>query len=209
MFNFQMKQLTKRQRAIVLPVMVAIGTTVVVLAILTIVVFPTITRNAQRGVAANGFSAYLEKGTDLGAGKIVQKSDVVAALGNKAKSVSDVDVSGVFNYNGDRGQTATYNFVRSDGVKASLYIDMTAFKSTQSMDDQQILAETGLAQIINGHSAYYMHAQTIGGSREYRLVVINDIKAYKFVIDQPLENIKINEVSAVASLIKLAQKAAL
>jgi hypothetical protein len=207
--KFEFKTLTKRQRMIVLPIMVIVGVGLLYLVIVGIIKSPIFTTPDQRGVAANGFTAYPEEGTDLGVGKAVSRDSVVAALGNKAKSVSDPSVSKVFNFDGDRSQTVTFNFVRADGKKASLYIDMTQFKSSQSMDGQHILAGTALAQIIQGHSAYYMHAQTLSGLREYRIAVINDLTAYKFVIDQPESNITIKEISAVAALINLAQKAQL
>lgn len=207
--SFQIKPLTAKQKAVVLPAMFIICSIVVIIAIFAIIVMPSINNNSRRGVAANGFSAYEETGTDLGISKAVTKDNVIAALGDKAKSVKDANTTNVFNYNGDRSQTVSFDFTRADGQKASLYIDLTQFKSSASMDSQHILAETSLARIINGHSAYYMHAQTLGSVREYRLLVINDLKAYKFVIDQPINNITINEVSAVAALIKLAEKAQL
>ena len=207
--NFQMKPLTTKQKAIVLPAMVVVGGIAVAGAIFAIILMPIIDDGSKRGVAANGFSAFVEENTDLGAGKLVTKGDVVSALGKKAKSVSNVSVSKVFNYNGDRSQTATFSFVRADGKYASLYIDMTEFKSQDSMNAESIFTKTALARVINGHSTYYMHAQTIGSVREYRLLAVNGLKAYKFVIDQPVNNIAINEVASVASLITLAQKAKL
>lgn len=207
--SFQLKPLTNKQKAVVLPVMFIISGIAVIIAIFTIIVMPSINNGAQRGVGADGFSAYEERGTTLGVENTVTKADVVAVLGNKARSVGDAKTSNVFNYNGDRIQTVSFDFVRADGKKASLYVDLTQFKSSNSRDNQHIFAETSLAKIFNGRSAYYMHAQTLGSVREYRLLVVNDLKAYKFVIDQPVNNITIGEVSAVASLLKLAEKAQL
>lgn len=207
--QFQLKPLTDKQKAIVLPAMFIIGGIAVIIAVYTIIVMPSMKGDPRRGVAANGFTAYEEKNGDIGAGNVITKEAVAAALGDKAKSVGDQTVTNPFYYDGDRSQTATYNFVRADGSKASLFVDMTLFKNSKSMQNQHILAGTQLARIINGKSAYYMHAQTLGSIREYRLLVVNDLKAYKFVIEQPTSNITINEVSAVAALIKLAEKAQL
>ena len=207
--SFQLKPLTDKQKAVVLPAMFIISGIAVIIAIFAIIVMPSLNHGARRGVAANGFSAYEEQGTTLGVDKTVTKDDVVAALGNKAKSVSDAKTTNVFNYGGDRSQTVSFDFVRADGKKASLYVDLTQFKSSTSRDNQHIFAETALARIINGNSTYYMHAQTLGSVREYRLLVAKDLNAYKFVIDQPARNITISEVSAAASLMKLIEKAKL
>jgi len=206
-FDFRYKTLTKKQKAVVLPVMVVVGAAAVVAAIWTIVILPNANDASRNGSAANGFSAFIEKKTDLGAGKLVTKDDVTKALGNKAKGVINTDVSSVFNYDGDRSQTVTYNFVRTDGQPASLYIDMTVFKSVVSKENENILAGTLPAHAIGGHPAYYMPAQTLGSQREYRVLVVNGLKAYKFVIDQPVDNVTISEVSAAASLVTLAQGA--
>ena len=199
----------KKHKPLVLGIFAVIGVGMIVLVVLTIVAMPKINPGSQYGVGANGFRAYEEKDTSLGVDKVVSKEEVVQVLGGKAKSVSDADVSNVFNFNGDRGQTATYDFVRSDGVKATLYVDMMLFKNIPSMNNAHILTGTGDAGKVNGHPAYYMHAQTIGSQREYRLLVVNGLKAYKFVITQPYRNITINEVAALAALKKLAQKAEL
>ncbi len=201
------KGISKRQRALILPLMVVIGAGAVILAILAIIVMPRVNTASQRGVGADGFRAYEEQNTDLGIGKVVAKGDVVTALGDKAKAVSNVDVSNVFNLNGDRGQTATFGFTRADGKKVSLYVDMMLFKNTASMENAHVLTGTGKTGTINGHDAYYMHAQTLGTVREYRLLVVNGLKAYKFVIDQPHNDISISEVASLATLKKLALKA--
>jgi hypothetical protein len=199
--------LTKKQKALILPVMVVIGAAAVILAVLAIIVAPQAPKALQRGIAANGFYAYEEQDSDLGVGRLVTKDAVVTALGSKAKSVSDVNVSNVFNYDGDRSQTATFNFVRADGKTASLYIDMTLFQDNTSMNKQHIYADTEQTRAINNHPTYYMHAQTLGSIREYRLLVVNGLKAYKFVIDQAYSSVTISEPTALASLIKLARTA--
>lgn len=209
MVNFQYKTLTKKQRAVVLPAIVVIGAIAVGIAIWTIVIMPHATGNSQMGVAANGFTAFIEKDGNLGISKVVTKDQVAQALGSNAKKVTSDDISKVFNYDGDRSQTATFNFVRADGQPSSLYIDVVLFKDQTTMNNENIFAETKLARVINGYSAYYMHAQTLGSLREYRLLVVKGLKAYKFVVDQPLDSITISEVSAVGSLIKLAQVAKL
>lgn len=188
--------------------MVVIGASVVVAAVVATIIMPP-NPYSKPGIGADGFQAFMEKDTDLGIGSVVSKDEVVAVLGKNAKSVENVSVSGVFNYNGDRGQTATYKFVRADGRQASLYVDVMVFKSSNSMDDANIYVGTGEAKVVNGHQAYYMHAQTLGITREYRVMVVNGLKAYKFVIDQPFDDITINEVSSVAALLKLAQNAKL
>lgn len=201
------KGLSKRGRLIVLPVMGIIGVGAIILAVMTIIVMPKAHNASQYGVGANGFRAYVEDGTSLGIANVISKDQVVQDLGDKAKSVSDVSSSKVMNLNGDRGQTATFDFIRKDGVKSSLYADMMLFKNTASLESARITAGTGTAGTINGFPAYYMHAQTLGSDREYRLMVVNGLKVYKFVIVQPFRNITISEVSAVASLKKLATKA--
>lgn len=207
-FSLQTRPLTARQKAVVLPAMVVVGAVAVGLAIWGIAMTPLFHNGSQPGVAANGFTAaFAEKGTDLGVGKLVQKDAVVSALGSKAKSVSDADVTSVLNYNGDRSQMVTYNFTRSDNQPASVYIDMTQFKNQDSMDAQQILTETAKAPDANGKKAYYMHFQTIGIDLENRLVVLDGLKAYKFVMVQPYHNVTISEVAALASLVKIAQSA--
>lgn len=204
--NAERTPLTKRQRAALLFVMVIVGTLAIVAAVIAIIAIPRVD-TSQRGVGANGFRAYVDKGADLGIGKVVSKDDVVAVLGTKARSVEDADVSTVFNLNGDRGQTVTFDFTRADGKSASLYVDVMQFKSSASLKAARIYTETAKAGSVQNLQAYYMHAQTLGSLREYRLMVVNDLKAYKFVIDQPSNNITISEVSAVAALLKLAQKA--
>lgn len=200
-------KLSPKMKAVVLPIMLIIAGGAVVLAVIAIIVMPIVNPGSQRGVGADGFQAYQETGTTLGVDRIVTKDQVVKQLGDKAKSVSEVTASNVFNLNGNRTQTATYNFVRTDGASSSVYIDMMFFKNQNEQDGAKITTATMKAGQINGHDAYYMHAQTIGNDREYRLMVVNGLKVYKFAFVQPRSKLTISEVSALAVLKKLALEA--
>lgn len=186
--------------------MAFIAISVIVLAVVAVIVMPT-TKDVNRGIGAYGFNAGIERGADLGVGNIVSKQDVVDVLGKKAQSVSDPEVSLVFNLNGIKGQTLSYDFVRSDGVKSSLYIEKKEFSSSDTLESANILASTQGAGNVGEFKAYFMHAVTFGSDREYYLLVVKDLKAYVFAIVQPIRNIIINEISAVATLKQLALKA--
>lgn len=201
--------LTSRARAVILPVLFLIAAAAVVISIVLIIIVPKVNPAGQRGVGADGYQAFIEENADMGMGTIVDKKDVVAALGNKAKVVSNADVSQVININGDRGQTATYNFVRADGNTASLYIDLMSFKNQTDFDNAHVTLDTLSTGDINGHKTYYMHAQTLSSNREYRLMVIDGLKVYKLVIVQPYRNVTISETAAMAVLKKVAAKAQL
>lgn len=194
---------------VLLAALTIVGGGAIAIAIISIVIVPLVNPGSQRGVGANGFQAFVEDGGNLNIANTVSKQEVVDALGDKAKSVSDAQVSKVFNIDGTRGQTVTYDFVRANGLKASLYIDLMYFSNLQTLESTGVTASTGDAGRVNGHQAYYMHAQTFGSEREYRLMIINGLKVYKFVISQPYRTISINEVSALATLKKLAAKAEL
>ena len=198
-----------RTRALILPILIAIGATAVVLAILSIMFVPKINPGAQRGVGADGFQAYIEEGGDLGMGKIVSKSDVESVLGTKSKLVSNVETSKVMNLNGTRGQTATYDFVRADGKKSSVYIDVMIFKNQAALDTINPTQNTIKSSVIDGGQSYYMHAMTFSSNREYRLLIIKGLKVYKFVVVQPWRSLTITEVAALAAMKKLATKAEL
>ncbi len=200
--------LKKRTKYIALPVMALIAISVIVLAIVAIMVMPLV-KDPNRGIGADGFHAGIEKGADLGVGNIVTKQDVIDILGEKAKSVESADVSKVFNLNGIQGQTLTYDFERSDGVKNSLYIDKKKFDSTSTLKSANILANTTSAGKVGEFKAYFMHAVTFGSDREYYLLVTKDLEAYLFALVQPSRRITISEVSAVAVLKQLALKAEL
>lgn len=201
--------LSPRARMVLLAALTIVGGGAIAIAIISIVIVPLVNPGSQRGVGANGFQAFVEDGGNLNIANTVSKQEVVDALGDKAKSVSDAQVSKVFNIDGTRGQTVTYDFVRANGLKASLYIDLMYFSNLQTLESTGVTASTGDAGRVNGHQAYYMHAQTFGSEREYRLMIINGLKVYKFVISQPYRTISINEVSALATLKKLAAKAEL
>ena len=198
--------LSRQKRAAILSAMIVVGAIVVILAIIAIIVTPKVNPGAQRGVGASGFQAFTEENSDLGMGTIVSKEDVAAALGDKAKVVSKVEVSKVINIDGSRGQTATYNFVRSDGARSNIYIDLMIFKNQPTFDSANVTMNTIKGGTINGLQVYYLHAQTLGSEREYRLMVTKGINVYKFVFVQPLRNITISEVAALATLKKLAAK---
>lgn len=205
--SFNEKVLRRHAQTAILPLFIVIGLGVIAATVLAIVLVPRINPGSQRGVGANGFHAYVEEGGDLGVGKMVSKQIIADVLGKKAKSVSDVKVSKVFNLNENKAQTATYEFIRSDGVKSSVYVDLMRFKNQSDYGAAAVTANTLNAGMVNGRQAYYMHAQTLGSSREYRLLVLDGLKVYKFVMVQPFGNIKISEVSAMAALKKIAEKA--
>tara|TARA_B100001245_G_scaffold234308_1_gene219599 strand:- start:7556 stop:8206 length:651 start_codon:yes stop_codon:yes gene_type:complete len=196
----------RRAQFLILPIMAVIAVGVIVLAVIAIIVMPTI-GNDQRGIGANGFRAYIEQDGDLGMGSIVTKRDVSDALGKKATSVKDAEVSAVFNLNGTRGQTVTYDFVRADGAEASVYIDGRFFQDSVSLKAANITDNTLSAGKVGEHNAYFLHALTFGSEREYRLLVEDGLHLYTFVMVQPYRNITISEVSAMAVLKKLAASA--
>lgn len=203
------EKLSPRARVALLAVLTLVGGGAIVIAIVSILIVPLVNPGSQKGVGADGFQAFVEQGGSLSVVNAVSKQEVVEALGNKAKSVSDAEVSKVFNIDGTRGQTVTYNFKRANGLDASLYIDLMHFGNLATFEGARVTASTAEAGKVNGHQAYYMHALTFGSDREYRLMVINGLKVYKFVITQPYRTISINEVSALATLKKLAEKAEL
>lgn len=196
-----------KAQLVVLPLMALVAIGAVILAIVAIIALPAVYNVKDRGVGAYGFKAFVEEGTDLGVGDVLSKKIVKSELGNKSLSVDDADVSGVFNIDGNRGQTATFDFLRADGADSGVYVDLMLFKNSSSMDGSHILSGTGKAGTIQGHPAYFMRAQTLGYDREYRLMVVNGLKVYKFVMTQPHKNVTINEVTAVAALKRMAEKA--
>lgn len=200
-----LKDLDPRVRFIALPVLALVAVGAIAFAIITIVNIPQ-PEGAQRGVGANGFRAFEEKDGDLGVNKLVTRDIVAEALDTKAKSVKEASVSTVINIDGNRGQTATYDFVKANGKPASVYIDTTVFKSMATLDSAYIYTGTAKTDPIKGHPTYYMHAQTIGSDREYRLMIVKAAKVYKFVLTQSSRDITINEVGAVATLKKIAEK---
>jgi hypothetical protein len=196
----------RRGKFVVLPVMALISIVVIVLAVLAVVFMPT-NRDSQYGVGADGFSAFVEKNASLGVDQLVSQDEVVGALGDKAKSVKNAVAAPVLNYGGSRAQTVTYDFVRSDGKDSSVYIDMFVFKDSSTLERQDLLGNAGNAGKVGEHKAYFLHALTFGKDREYRLLVIDGLNVYKFVMVQPFRNITISEVSAMAVLKTIASKA--
>lgn len=199
----------RRARLVIVPILVVIGLGVIVVTALSLFIAPKTEPGTKRGVGADGFQAYVEENSDLKVKAVASKDDVVAALGDKARSVGDAQVSKVFNYNGDRSQTLTFPFVRYDGVESTLYIDMKLYKNMQSLDNDHIYVATARAGTVKGLPAYYRHAQTIGSDREYHMMVVNGLKVYRFVIAQPVRNVTISEIDVAAILKKLAAKAEL
>ena len=202
-------QTNRRAQAAALPILLIMCTAVVVAVVVSIVTAPKETQTSSYGVGADGFRAFTEDGTDLGAKSITDQQQVAMILGNKAKSVAKPDVSKVFNFNGDRSQAVTYKFVRADGTKVDLYIDKKVYKNTQTMDRDNLYVATAKAGVVNGYPAYYKLAQSIGGKREYHVMVVNGLTAYRFVIAQPATNITISELDADVTLKKLAAKSQL
>lgn len=207
--SLRIKDTRKLLLTIIVPIMGVIAAGAVVLAILSIIAMPKTDQDPQRGVGANGFRAYEEQGTTLGIDKVVSKDQVVAALGGKAESVSDKQVSNVFNLDDNRGQTLTFDFVRSDDIKSSLYVDVMLFKNMNVLDAAGIYAGTATAGKAGAYPAHYMRAQTMGSDREYRLMVVNGLKVYKFVMVQPYRSIAMSEVVSVSILKQLAEEAKL
>lgn len=201
------KVITKPQQRVLLAVIVVVSAGVLMLAVIAIIVMPYVNPASQRGVGANGFRAFQEHGTTINVDQVVSKDLVKEHLANKAKSVGDVEVSQVFNFDGSRTQTATYPFVRADGAKASVYVDLMLFKNQATMNDAKVTNVTMKAGTIKGNPVYYMHAQTFSSDREYRLMVIKGLKVYKFAVVQPYRKITISEVSSLALLKKLAEDA--
>lgn len=203
------KVVSKGQRRLLLSVIIVLSVAILVLTFIAIIAMPYVNPASQRGVGANGFRAFQENASTINVDKIVSKDLVKEHLGAKAKSVDDVEVSRVFNLDGSRTQTATYPFVRPDGTKASVYVDVMFFKNQATLDDAKVTTSTMKAGMIAGNPAYYMHAQTFSSDREYRLMVVKGLKVYKFAMVQPYRKITISEVSSLALLKKLAEDAKL
>lgn len=161
----------------------------------------------QYGVGADGFRAFVDDKATLNVNKVVKKDQVESVLKGLAESVGDAKVDKVFNLNGNQGQTVTYTFVRTDGVKSSLYIDKRQYKDKKALDNDHIYDETMKSGAAKEHPIYFRAALTIGADREYSLMVVNGLTVYRFVIAQPLDNISITEVTALVALKKLAQQA--
>jgi len=201
--------ISRRLQFTLLPLFVAIGVGMIILVVVSVITLPKANPGAARGVGADGFRAYTEEKGDLGVKAVATKEEVVAALGSKAKSVDDPEASKVFNFNGDRSQTLTFPFVRSDGESAELYIDLKLYKNTKSLDDDHIYALTAKAGSVKGYPAYYKLAQTIDSHREYHVMIVNGLRLYRFVIAQPVSRVTISEIDAAALLKSLAAESKL
>lgn len=195
----------RKKQIAVLAIFCIIGAVTVAITVLSITMIPKDPNpGVQRGVGADGFRAGVEDGVSLNVKSIASKAQVVTALGRSARSVGDPQVSKVFNYNGNLGQTLTFPFVRIDGVTSSLYIDKRIYKDKKALDDDHIYIATMQAGKVNGLPLYFRHAQTIGNSREYHLMVIDGLTVYRFVVAQPDDNIYMSEVNSLAALKKIA-----
>ncbi len=162
---------------------------------LMVLVFPTKNDNMS-GVGSNGFSVFEKKGADLGIADVADKRVVETALGKNAKSVDDVEKSGVISLNGSLGQTATYPFTLKDGSKATIDIDVLQYKSKETYDGDNVFKGTGLAGKIDGREIRYIPASSIGKDRTYALLVTKDLKSYKFEMSQPNTKVLIKEYLA-------------
>lgn len=178
---------------ILIGLIVVVGTIVAIARIIQGQASP----GAQIGVGADGFRAYVEDTTNLGVDSLVSKDQVSAALGGEAKSVRPAEVSKVFNLNGNRGQTITFSFVRSDGTESFIHIDKRIYKDTSSIESDNVYRSSLQYGSINGKTVYVKRAQTIGGFREYHALIVNDTTVYRFVLAQPLRKITIKEVKAI------------
>lgn len=160
-----------------------------------VVVLPK-NQGSQPGVGADGYSVFEKKGADIGVVSVSEKSVVVAALGDRAKTVDDVTKSGVISLNGNLGQTATYTFTTPTGTKSYIDIDILKYQSQAAMDSDDLEKGTGSAGKVNNMDVRYLPAKTIGSEREYALLVSKDLKSYKFSMMQPSSKAEIREYKA-------------
>lgn len=191
-------------------------TAIVILAIvalicITAIVYFSPLRNpgAKTGVGANGFSVFEIKGANLGIADVAKKDLVVKELGDLVKSVDDVQSSGVLSFNGNKGQTATYYIQTKAGTQGSVYVDVMEYKSQAAIKADDLdkgTADGGKAQNL---PVRFMHAATIANEREYALLITKGTKSYKFAMTQPYQNITIDEVTALNTLKRIAEKSSL
>lgn len=183
---------------------------VALLSIAVILYFsPLRTPGAKNGVGANGFSVFEIKGANLGIADVAKKDIVVKELGSYVKSVDDVESSGVLNFNGNKGQTATYYIETKDGTQGSVYVDLLEYKSDAALKADNLTKGTADGGKVQDLPVRYMHAATIANEREYALLITKGLKSYKFAMTQPFRNITINEVTALGLLKKIAEKSSL
>lgn len=162
---------------------------------------------AQYGVGADGFTVFEDEKSDLGIDKVVEKPLVEKELGSLTKEIDDVRKTSVLNYNGNKGQTATYYLVTNEDTLGSFYVDVMEYKSQKAYDQANVFASTLDAGEIQGLKAAYMRATTIANEREYALLVSKGTKSYKFALTQQFQNVKIDEVTAQNALKRIAQQA--
>lgn len=186
----------------------AIAVAAIGAVVLMVIVFPT-NGDDQSGVGADGFSVFEKKGADLGVTKVTAKNVVVEALGKNAKSVEDVEKSGVISINGNVGQTATYTFTLKDGSKATIDIDVLEYKSEDAYKSDDVFKGTGVAGKVDGREVRYIPASSIGKERIYALLVTKDLKSYKFAMAQPNTNVQIREYLAQDILKAIIDKSTL
>lgn len=162
---------------------------------------------ANNGVGADGFSVYEMKGADLGIADVVKKPIVMSELGSLVKQVDEVDKSGVVNYDGNKGQTATYYLVTKHDTQGSFYVDVMEYPSQKAYDEADVFNATADAGKVQNLPARYMKAMTIANEREYALLVTKGTKSYKFAFTQPFNNVKLDETTMQAALKRIAEKA--
>lgn len=173
------------------------GTIVAALGVLAVMVLVLPTRDSQPvGVGADGFSAFVDRGKDLGVTNIASKETVDRALGNNAKSVENVEKSDVFNLNGALGQTATYPITLPDDSKGTVTIDQWNYNSKDAFDQANVFKGTGVAGTIDGREVRYVPAISLGGERTYTLLTTEGTTVYRFIMTQPSDNIQIREFKA-------------
>ena len=165
--------------------------------------------SAQNGVGADGFSVFEIKGATLNVNNVASKDDIRSAFGDKAKSVGDVETSGVVSLNGSKGQTASYSFTSQKDTRGRVDIDVLEYKSKASYDNDNVFAGTGSAGKINNLDVRYLPAITLGPEHEYALLVTKDLKSYKVSMAQPNGHIDIDEVTAQDILKRIIEKAKL
>lgn len=162
---------------------------------------------ANSGVGADGFSVYQMPGADLGIVNVVKKPVVVSEFGDLVKQVDEVDKSGVVNYNGSKGQTATYYLVTKHDTQGSFYVDVMEYPTQKAYDEADVFNNTADAGKVQNLPARYMKAITIANEREYALLVSKGTKSYKFAFTQPFNKIKFDETTIQAILKRIAEKA--
>ena len=155
-------------------------------------------------------AAYQERNKDLGVAKVVSKQDVIDAFGSSAKEVKDVSTSGVLNYNGNRGQTATYAFTLPSGAQhASINIDVMRYASKEVFDAAMLLNGGGDLGEVAGHAVKYLPAVALSGDRQYIVLFANGTDIYKLTLVQPTVKPEILEYQAQDIMKKLIEKAQL